>query len=394
MRRVLLTLVCVLAASTSGLGPAGAATSPVAVTPARGPAIAIGYEFACGLSTSGLVKCWGDLGYGALTAGTPQQSSVPVAIPGISDAVAISASSTTCVLLGTGVVECWGGDNNGLRGDGTTTPTLAPTPVTGITTAVAISVSDHACAVLKNGTIECWGDNTRGELGNGVLGGLSATPVLVQGITNAVAVSTGSQVSCALLADGTARCWGRDSNGALGTFGPALGHSSTPVVVKGISGAVKITSGGGTTCVLLSNGNVKCWGANLSGEAGNGSRNYGRLPAPVLVKKVSKALNVSMNGVGCAALAGGTAKCWGTNYFGSLGTGLPPNEGPKMAALVPRLAHVGSVTAGIDFACAVIADGTARCWGTNDHGQLGNGATSQAPSKAVVVKGLALGKHA
>lgn len=396
MGRVVRTLVLATVtatAATAGFGAAGATSSRLAVTRPHGPGIAVGDFFTCGLSTNGTVKCWGDFDDGGSTKGAPRQTSLPVAVKGISGAVAISASAATCVLLSTGGVECWGDNVDGIRGDGTTTSTATPTPVTGITTAVGISVGgDHACAALQDGTIECWGDNGSGELGNGGLGGISSTPVAVQGITNAVGVAAGTQVSCAVLADGTAKCWGRDSFGALGTFGPALGHSSTPVAVKGITGAVKITSGGLTTCVLLSNGNVKCWGENLAGEAGNGSRNYGRLPAPVLVKKVSHAVNVSMAGVGCATLADGTAKCWGSNYFGALGTGLPTNQGPKTAALVPRLARVVSVAAGIESSCAVIADGTARCWGSNDHGQLGNGSTSTGQSKAVLVKGLSLGK--
>jgi alpha-tubulin suppressor-like RCC1 family protein len=390
MRRVALALMLAAGVAVSGLGPAGAVSSRAT---AHGPLVAVGYEFACGLATNGLVKCWGSNRDGALGAGAPAQSSVPVAVKGISNAIAISAAEATCALLATGVVKCWGSNQYGVRGDGTTTATGTPTAVTGITTAVAISVSDHACALLKDGTVECWGDNSKGELGSGTTSAYSSIPVAVPGLTNVVAISTGSQLSCAVLADGTARCWGRDSNGALGTGGPPLGKSAVPLPVKGITGAVKLTTGGLSTCALLSNGNVKCWGLNLSGELGNGTRNYGRLPGPILVKKVAHAVSIAMGEDGCAALADGTAKCWGGNYFGTLGTGRP-TDGPHTAAVVPRLTHVVSVAMNVESACAVLANGSVHCWGTNNYGQLGDGTISATPSKPVLVKGLSLGTHA
>ena len=144
---------------------------------------------------------------------------------------------------------------------------------------------------------------------------------------------------------------------------------------------------------LLVNGNVKCWGNNLSGELGNGTRNYGRLPGPILVKKVAKAVSIAMGEAGCAALADGTAKCWGENYFGTLGTARP-TDGPHTAAVVPRLTHVESVAMNVESACAVLANGSVHCWGTNNYGQLGNGTTSTELSKPVLVKGLSLGTHA
>ena len=387
MRRFGLALVLTVVAM-AGAGSAGAAAGPAVSASVAPPAIAVAFEYACGLSTSGTVKCWGE------TPGSAKPHLVPVAVNGIANATAIAAGEDACALLGTGAVECWGYNRTGIRGDGSTTTATAPTAVSGVSTAIAIAVSDHACVVLKDASVECWGDNTKGELGNGEFGTFSSTPVAVKGLSDATAVSTGSQFTCALRKDRTVWCWGRDSNGALGTGGPPLGKSLVPVQVKDLTGAIKIASNGLTTCVVVLNGNVKCWGSNISGQAGNGRRNYGRLPAPVKVDKVSHAISISMgSSVGCAVLAGGTTKCWGTNDFGVQGTGILP-DGVRHAETVVGVAHGVSVSVSYVSACALISDGTARCWGMNDRGALGTGGTNKDPHTAVVVKGLNLGKSA
>ena len=381
MRRFAFALVSAMVALAA---PAGAAPARSTTAVAR-PAVVVGFGYACGLSTSGTVKCWG------ATPGSTRPQLLPTTVSGISSVTAIAAAEDACVVVASGAVKCWGYNRNGLRGDGTTTTAGAPTPVSGISTAVSIAVSDHACAVLKDATVECWGDNTKGELGNGEFGSFSSTPVAATGINDAIAVSTGSQFTCVIRKDRTVWCWGRDSSGALGTGGPPLGKSLVPVKVKDLTGAVKLVSGGLTTCALVLNGNVKCWGSNVSGQAGTGTSNYGRLPAPVKVDKVAHAISISMGlDAGCGVVTGGTTKCWGTNDFGVQGTGILP-DGVRHAENVVAVTHAVMVSAGFESACALIADGTARCWGMNDKGELGTGGTNKDPRTAVVVKGLNLG---
>src|SRR5205823_4921763 len=127
----------------------------------------------------------------------------------------------------------------------------------------------HSCAVLANGTAQCWGRNSEGQLGNGTLTG-STTPVVVSGLVNAIAIAAGMFHSCAFLANGTARCWGQNFYGALGDGSTT--DASTPVVVSGLvlgARGVAIAAGDSHSCALLANAAAKCWGNNAKGQLGN-----------------------------------------------------------------------------------------------------------------------------
>src|SRR5437899_210877 len=103
-----------------------------------------------------------------------------------------AGGSHSCVLAANGKVKCWGANSSGQLGNGNTTNASKPVAVSGFTggtRAVAISAGDsHSCAVFANGTAKCWGFNGSGQLGNGTTTDAS-TPVVVTGLSTATAIS-------------------------------------------------------------------------------------------------------------------------------------------------------------------------------------------------------------
>lgn len=203
-------------------------------------AVAVGPSFSCAVLAGRTVRCWGAGGDGQLGHGvTIAESTTSVAVTGLTDAVALSASPPSaltsgdhgiCALRATGTVVCWGDNGSGVNGDGTTTDRNRPVAVAGLSGVTSVARgSDHACAVLSSGGVRCWGSNASGQLGNGTSQS-SLTPVAVQGITNATAVTAGLGFSCALLTGGTVKCWGADDSGQLGNGG-AFATSTVPVSV-------------------------------------------------------------------------------------------------------------------------------------------------------------------
>src|SRR5438093_9501531 len=253
-------------------------------------AVDMGSFHSCARLQDGTVRCWGMNDSGQLGDGTQISSSTPVAVAGITGAAAITGGGFhTCARFPDGTLQCWGRNNAGQLGDPATLREAVTTPVrvTGITTATAVSAGGvHTGALPGDGTVRCWGQNDYGQLGNGtsdpVPGSPSTfnpTPVMVSGIATAVALSAGGWYTCALLQDGTIRCWGDNTYGQLGDGAPiappTVRIASTPVTVSGITTAVAIDAGIFHMCVLLQDGTVRCWGrngdANGDGRLGNGS---------------------------------------------------------------------------------------------------------------------------
>jgi len=268
--------------------------------------------------------------------GTFPCSTTPVAVEGVAGAISVSVGEdSACALLDGGTATCWGTNAVGELGDGTDAAPdtclgspCSPTPVAvlGLTDAIAISVgADSVCALRSGGTVQCWGDNTFGELGTGTHSGpygceastCPKTPVTVAGLTDAIAISVGTSAACAVLSGGAVRCWGVNDSGQLGDGTHAT--SWLPVEVEGLAGATAISFGDDSVCTVLASGAVECWGDNSYGQLGDGTTTDS--PVPVSVRGLSGATNVSMSGGAvCALLSSGILECWGDNVVGELGT--------------------------------------------------------------------------
>lgn len=351
----------------------------VAARISSGPSV--GAQHTCAVKADGGMRCWGANGNGQLGDQTLTNRTAPVGVSGIKEATAVAAGDAhTCARLVNGTVICWGANADGQLGDGTVIQrTRANVTVVGVSAAVAIASGQaHTCAVLANGTVSCWGRNTSGQLGNG-----STKPQAkggqVSNLTGVVAVAAGGAHTCALGSDGSVKCWGDNANGqlGLGTTVPQL----VPAAVALDGPAIAIAAGMAHTCALLSDGAARCWGFNENGQLGDGTIEQRTAPTPV--SGLAGAVSVEAGSrFTCAKLATGIVACWGRNAAGQLGDGTNTDRLTPVATV--GLTDAVAVAGGNTHTCALQANDAARCWGENTVGQLGNGTTSAATVPQVV----------
>ncbi len=231
--------------------------------------VSMGYQHACAVLSGGGLYCWGNGTKGAVGNGATGYFKLPVPVTGIGDAVHVACGDEhCCAARATGAVSCWGRNHQGQLGDGTggtsTDQSATPVAVTGITDAVAVSAGTaHSCAVHGTGAVSCWGSNGAGALGTGMTVTeltRSLTPLPVTGLTNAVTATSGSYHTCAITTTGAVACWGEGSQGELGD---GLGTSSAvPVYATGLADAVSLAAYEWCSCAIRSGERVVCWGNN------------------------------------------------------------------------------------------------------------------------------------
>ena len=368
-----------------GISPNVGSNVPVqAMSSGNATAISAGQDHTCALIPSGKVLCWGQNSFGVLGDGSTTDSSEPVEVSGITNAVSISSGSYhACAVLSNGGVKCWGRNYSGQLGNGSTVDSNIPVEVTGLSNVIAVSAGfSHSCALQRSGLIRCWGANDSGKLGTGSHAPSSVPASVAIGVSNAVAVSSGSNHTCALLSDQTVKCWGSQ-------------FSLTPGEVSGITHATGVSAGYQHTCISLSDGSIRCWGLNTSGQLGDGvslsSADWG------YVNGVQNPVSISVgSGFSCSVFSDGVSKCWGYGGSGALGVGFGySNKYTPQSVL--GITNAAKVSAGGAHACAVLADGSVWCWGSNSTGQLGNASSfSPVPSQVTGVAnavGIAAGDH-
>ena len=336
--------------------------------------VSAGNDYTCAVLDTGYVQCWGKNTEGSLGNGTLYNDSlIPVFASGVTNAISISAGYMhSCSVLSSGQIKCWGYNDGGMIGDGTMLSRAIPVYVSNITNATYVSTGNQfTCALLSNGKVMCWGDNTYGQLGNSSTLSYSTVPVYVAGIENAIKIDVGSWHGCAVLSDGSIKCWGANSFGKLGDGTTTTRY--TPVNVSNINNAVDISLGTHHSCALLNTGEIKCWGYNYFGRLGDGTTTTRYTPVNVL--GISNAIGVSLgDSYSCALLSDGGVKCWGYNYYGQLGDGTTSARYTPVS--VQSVTNAVQVSAGYYHACALLNNSILRCWGKNSYGAIGNGSTS------------------
>ena len=271
-------------------------------------AIALGWGHTCAILNDDSVTCWGSGSYGKLGNGKTDDigdgenemgdSLTTIDFGDNRTAKAISAGHMhTCAILSDDSLKCWGGgadgvlgqDNTDSIGDKVNEVRDAPEVDLGNGhTAKAISVgSGHTCVILDDDTVKCWGHNSDGRLGydNKINSAYSKMGDKLPAVNlgtgrTAKAISAGATLTCAILDDDTAKCWGSGSNGQLGVgnkdnLGDSSGEMEKLQAINfGEGRTVKsIAAGGFHACALLDSNSVKCWGLGSYGQLGNGKTN-------------------------------------------------------------------------------------------------------------------------
>ncbi len=382
----------------------------------------------CAVFEGGSLKCWGKNDFGQLGQGdsrsrgtTPEDMGVnlkPIDLGKNKKARAVSVGlAHTCVLLTDGKVKCFG-NNSGAQlglGDQRSRGALAsdmgdklPSVFLGAGTRVSQlqSASTHNC-VLFSGLVKCFGNpGQTGKLGYtenivgdrpGEMGGnLEQVSLSLFGLKSKT-ISARAHHSCALLSDGSIKCWGFNGQGQLG-LGDMLSRGvhkvqmaeNLPTVKLGKLKAIDVATGLSHSCAILENQNLKCWGSNDFGQLGQGDRKWrGYRPnqmgdaLPVVNLGIdTKVKQVALGDYhSCALLTDGTVKCFGLNNQGQLGLGDAIDRGDDANELGDRLKAVDlgqkaiQITAGHHITCVLLSDGSIKCFGLNSQGQLGQGDT-------------------
>ena len=393
--------------------------------------IAAGSLHTCALLSDGTVKCWGQnggqlgLGHTNQIGDVPEEMGdglLPVDLGTDAKAIDITASNlNTCATLSGGSLKCWGGNAKGqlglgdtsIRGDGQGEmgDNLGSIDLGTVTGNVVLQIAggiSHTCALLQSGAVKCWGANDYGQLGQehtNNLGdalnemGYSLSAINLGTGRSATAIAAGESHTCVVLDNGTSKCWGSNSFGQLGQgHANHLGDNSgemgdnLPAIDLGTQ-AIAISAGYRHTCGLLDNGTVRCWGNNDYGQLGQGQTNH--------IGDVSNEMGVNLSAIDlgtgrtaiaisgggyhtCALLDNLTVRCWGLDDDGRLGSipsddvGYEANEmGDNLPAIDLGTGRTATaIVAGEGHTCALLDNGSVRCWGNNDYGQLGQGHTN------------------
>lgn len=332
--------------------------------------IAAGTSHTCALLADHTVYCWGGNGDGQL--GAPlsvAQSDQPLAVGDVTDAVSIAAGgSHTCVLRATSAASCWGSNASGQLGSGSTAAySSVPVQVAGGAVYQAIVAGDaHTCAVRTDGFMACWGASNTHQLGTGTSSASpTATPQVLSSMPKTTGLAAGGNHTCGLTKGGAIKCWGSRVYGQVGDGTSSTTPRSTPYGVTGLSavGAIDVAAGADHSCAVTAYGKVKCWGLGSSGQLGNGSFSATPVVRPTDVVGISDAVEVVAGDFHtCARLASGLVKCWGANGSGQLGNGTANSAVPLAITYYGTYAAV-SVVAGSSFGCMLHTVSYLFCWG-------------------------------
>ncbi len=361
-------------------------------------AVSAGKSHTLALTSDGTIAAWGSSAHGQVGNGGKADYSAPVLVmrAGVlvgKTVVAVTAGEDHSIAVSAdGTVAAWGRGDSGQLGNGTISDSIVPSLVihTGALSGksvVAVATSQrHSFALCQDGSLVAWGSNDSGQLGDGTYTSAN-TPVSVMqselmADKTAVAVVAGQASSIVMCADGFLVGWGSNGLGELGLG--SMQTSNVPVAlrhVRALGLTVAVAAGSNHYLALRPDGAITGWGDNCRGQLGNGLRASQDLPRNVMqsgalagktILGISSGYHHSL-----AVCSDGSVAAWGRGDAGQLGDGMNANSSIPVA--VDRTGvlagkTVVAVSAGGFHSMALCSDGTIALWGSNESGQLGNGA--------------------
>jgi alpha-tubulin suppressor-like RCC1 family protein len=300
-----------------------------------------GGNFACGLTTSRELYCWGADDYGQLGRGRIAGNQFE---PRLASAGSTRFDSLTvgrrhaCALTSAGEAYCWGEDSTGQLGDQRNANSSTPIPVFSVLRFRSISAGGHhTCGIATSGLAYCWGANQRGQLGTGAIGAPVNQPALPVEGGPYTAISAGFEHTCAITTAGRVRCWGDNTRGQLGLGSASLDAVPTPSEIASALSFTMVSAGGDRdtlprlqpntshTCALTTTGTPYCWGDNTWRQSGVINASLDVVPTPTAIDVVQSGSFTTVSTGSrhsCGFSTAGEVWCWGSNVFGALGNGL------------------------------------------------------------------------
>lgn len=334
----------------------------------------------CGLQVDATGWCWGLNAWGSVGDGTTRPQPHPVRLPGRWTSLD-TREGTTCGLRPDASAWCWGRNDVGTVGDGSGRDEVSvPTRLPGRWREIGFNEQadgsgfDTACGLRTDASLWCWGYDRYAQSGDGQGGADDVQPVphQVPGRWAGLPVGTGA-TRCAIDLDAAAWCWGANQTGqvgngrTVGTYGGEAPYELPGRWTSISTGTQSIDAG--TTCGVQTDGSGWCWGANGAGQVGNGATGDVLVPTR-LPGAWSEILTPTVReDPTCGLRPDGTAACWGQNSAGGVGDG---TTGPQLTPYELEGTWASLRTAD-QTTCGVTPEGAGYCWGQDRYGAVGDG---------------------